>query len=119
MINDYATKRASIIITELLSTRLPEAERLRWLRDRIAAELRDAAGQPQSAEQYTKTVLVFREDEGVKRVDQGKTRHFVELGEAISYTNGLLRGGANAVIVPYRKPKSRIDYMAENEEQYK
>lgn len=117
--SDYATKRADIIIADLLANQLPQAERLRWLRDRIAAELREAAGQPQSAAEYTKTVLVFREDQGVKRVDRERTRHFVEPGEAARYANELLRGGANAVLVPYRERKSRIDYMAENEEQYR
>lgn len=112
-------KRADIIITDLLANQLPQAERLRWLRDRIAAELRDAAGQPQPATRYTKTVLVFREDQGVKRVDWQKTKHFVETGEAARYANGLLRDRIDAVMVPYRERKSRIDYISENEEQYR
>ena len=113
---DHATKRADIIITDLLANQLPQTERLRWLRDRIATELRDAAGQPQPAGKYTKTVLVFRMVEGFRRVDREKTQHFVDVGKAAAHANALRRNGVDAKLVDYREPKSRIDYIAENEE---
>jgi hypothetical protein len=54
---------------------------------------------------YNHTVLCF--------TDKTKTKYFVELTEATTYANKLLRAGHKCKIYPYRPPRRYVDILAE------
>lgn len=43
------------------------------------------------------------------------TKHFIDRGEAVDYCNHLLRSWEQAVLRPYKPPKSYIDHLIDRE----